>query len=121
MALYHSSIFLPKRILGLVPQGTKSILYSQHAKKAMSDDRYGIIPEFPYLDFSRGKVIEVEHYNQSGVQKIILRMPLDNQRDCVYALIPTGDKRVWYCKTAWINESNDKHGTLDPTPYAKAV
>lgn len=119
--LYHRDVFLPKRILGILPQGTKSILYSQHAKKAMSDDRYGTIPEFTYLDFSRGKIIEVEHYERTGIAKIVLRFPLDNQRDSVYALIPTGDKRVWFCKTCWINEANDGHKTLDPTPYAKAV
>ncbi len=119
--LYHASVFLPKRIRGLLPQGVKSILYSEHAKRSMSDDRYGIIPEFPYLDFSRGKIIEVEHYASRGVQKIILRFPLDNKRDGVYALIPTGDKRVWFCKTCWINECADAHKTLDTTPYAKAV
>lgn len=92
-----------------------AVEYTQHAKRAAADDRYGAIPLRNVLDMRAAKVIEIERIGERTV-KVVVRMPLDNQRDICYAIALGGIPTV---KTVWINLKSDVHRTIDLSRYVK--
>ena len=119
MPVYHVDVFLPKRVRGLVPKGVKQITYAKHALDAAKNDRFGEVTKLPNsLDFSQSPLIEVLTSGKKA-DKIVIRTPIDDERDLCLALIPTCDSKIWFAKTVWVNLRSDKHSTLRSNEYAK--
>ena len=111
MALYHHEVYIPTNIK--LPTGAYSLTYSQHARQAARSDRYGHIPLPAYIDTSKAMLIEVEIEN-GKILKILYRSQLNDKLDVCIVVIPGR----WFVKTLWINESSDKHFTLNRNKYA---
>lgn len=110
MDLYHTDIRLPANFVA--PAQTVTVDYSDHARKAAHNDRYGFM-DLPYtLPLRSGKVIEVGMEN-GRVAKILFRFQYDNDLDMCIVLIPGR----WFAKTVWFNERTDSHKTLDRSKY----
>jgi hypothetical protein len=132
--LYHSDIFLPRRITKLCPTGIIRLTYSDHAINASNTDRYGKINLPNILPITLCEIIEVESREvkrESGdftkIVKIVCRLPdltyprwvKTTEFDLCFVIVPV-QKDIWHVKTVWINERNDTHKTLNPTPYVPA-
>lgn len=116
MKLYHTDVFMPRRIWSQAI-GEVQIEYSHHARQAMQDDRYGDIPSRTSLTIQRDNIIEVE-MDGTCVNKLVVRHAIDYDRDMVTVLLKKF-KQPWLVKTVWINLASDKHKTLNTTPYQK--
>lgn len=112
--LYHSEIGLPEGFEK--PMERIVINYGTHARKEAFQDRYGRVRLPKTLRLARMRVIEVGMID-GRVSKILFRGRLDDHRDLCIVLIPGIDNWPWFCKTVWINLSNDNHRTLDTTRY----
>ena len=115
--LYHKEIGLPA--CAEVPWCSSEIelIYSEHAKQAADDDRYGSVPRLDIAEFARHEVIEVQVENGQPV-KAVLRIPCDNRPglDMVLVILrPEAGKAL--VKTVWFNEVSDKHHTLNRSLY----
>jgi len=108
--LYHKNIFLPN--VEIAPLSLLS--YSKHAKESSRNDRYGTIPLPAYVR-KDAELIEVEVENNKVV-KAVYRQPLRSMpnHDICIVVIPNES----FVKTVWINESTDKHTTLNKDKYA---
>lgn len=111
MELFHSDIRLPDGFVA--PRGRVSLRWTRHADQARVSDRYGDIPKFSTATLDNLNVIEVGVEN-GRVVKILFRGRMSADLDVCMVLIPG---TVWTVKTVWINERNDKHGTLDRSKY----
>lgn len=111
MDLYHAEIGLPKNFR--IPTARVELVWTRHADKARTDDRYGVIPRVATLPLKAFKVIEVG-MEAGKVAKVVVRGHLDAERDVIFVLIP-GKK--WVVKTVWFNLRTDVHTTLDRSRY----
>lgn len=111
--LYHVEIGLPASFVA--PTGVIHPVYSRHAQRAASDDRYGNIDLPEMLPLHLGRVVEVGYIN-GRCSKILFRFRYDDSLDMCVVLIPG----TWFVKTVWFNERGDLHGTLDRTRYQVA-
>ena len=112
MKLYHSKLGLPKGIrtnLGIV-----TLNYSQHARTAATNDRYGSIELPSQIDTTNAQVIEVECSDMGTVTKIVYRVHYFLDLDLVVVLIP----QTRLVKTVWLNLKSDNHSSLDVSKYA---
>lgn len=113
MDLYHGDIGLPPGFK--LPARRVDLFWTNHAKQACKNDRYGDIPEFASIPLQVFKTVEVGV--QAGrVVKVVVRGHYTPTLDVVLVLIPNLDK-PWTVKTVWINQRNDSHKTLDRTKY----
>jgi hypothetical protein len=111
--LYHYQIYIPSSLK--VHYGTLTNLkYSDHAKIAALDDRYGtmILPNSVNTDTAQ--VIEVETEN-GIVVKILYRVKYSDTLDMCAAI----KVREGFVKTVWFNKANDLHKTLDRSKYQR--
>lgn len=109
--LYHCDVYLPAGLKAPVYEG--ELHYTEHAKRAAQDDRYGTIPLPKFFAAEGAQLIEVE--TQAGFPvKQLWRRKLDKDNDLVMAI--TKDGRV---KTVWLNRSDDKHRTLQVDKYQR--
>lgn len=107
--LYHCDLGFPK---GLKTRfGVIEITYTNHAKKAAEDDRYGKIVLPSTINTTTSKAIEVEIQNRV-VTKIVYRMKYNNDLDMILVL-----SRDLSVRTVWFNKRGDKHMTLDKSKY----
>lgn len=113
MKLYHADIRLPEGFV--LPARTIKLEWTRHALRALTTDRYGLIPKFDHVDLTTKSVVEVGLEGRL-VRKVVIRGDLDGVHDIVYVLIPQG-LNPWVVKTVWINERNDSHKTLDRSKY----
>jgi hypothetical protein len=112
--LYHTEVYLPEKIKEQLPKEKISLRYSNHAKRACRNDRYGNIPEMKAVYPKYAKVIEVETEAGQPI-KSVYRLPFNQDLDiCLVVLIETG-----LVKTVWLNSKDDSHKTLDTNKYAK--
>jgi hypothetical protein len=111
--LYHYQLGFP--IAVNLPKRLK-VRYSQHALRAMKDDRYGLVQLSEVLDLSAAKVIELELDANEAPIKIVIRLPLDAERDACLAIAVQGTLMV---KTVWVNLRSDAHKTLNLSRYSK--
>lgn len=112
--LFHADLGFPSAFNP--PTGTRALQYTQHAQNAALDDRYGDIQLPSEINLDEMKLIEVG-VTDGQVSKFLYRGKLDNWRDICIVAIPRPRGQKWIVKTVWINESNDRHRTLDPTKY----
>lgn len=115
--LYHKDVNLPKRIRGLVPTGTKTLLYSKHAQKEFAD-KYGEIQPPANMCFADAVIVEVTEFG-GKIDKLVLRKKHDEETDLVLVLLPCQTKDKWFVKTCWLNVKTDDHSTLDKNRFAK--
>jgi hypothetical protein len=111
------------RQLGPLPgrghwHGSIELVYSEHAIKAASEDRYGPLPRFGCVEFDAAlDVVEVTMENGEPV-KAVLRIPVDDRLDVVYVLLRPEAGRA-LVKTMWGNLGSDAHSTLDKSKYVR--
>lgn len=110
--LYHKNIGFPKS-LNLLDLYNLNVQYSNHAKTASNDDRYGAIEVKKSVSFSKQEIVEVETHDNKRASKIVVRIPYSSECDLVMA-IQMDDTLV---KTVWLNKKTDAHRTLDRTKY----
>ena len=111
-SLYHTEIGFPSNIE--LPKGIFNLTYSNHAKRASSDDRYGHMSLPTTLDIEEAKLIEIEIDNDEVI-KGVYRTRYDDTLDLIIVLIPQKS----FVKTVWFNRSDDKHSTLQHWRYSK--
>ena len=111
MNLYHTDLGLPKGFA--LPDTRVPLMWTEHAKKARTSDRYGVIPMVETLPLASFSVIEVAMTGKR-VEKVVVRGSFTKDLDAVFVLIPG---EVWKVKTVWINKKNDTHKTLDRSKY----
>jgi len=109
--LYHYQVYMPKLklpdIMNLSP--------SNHAIEASHTDRYGFI-ELPKTIKGRDcKLIELETVNNVPT-KLVVRLSYSSRLDLVLVLRHGG-----LIVTCWLNEKDDRHGTLDRSRYDKCA
>lgn len=109
--LFHRDIGFPKNITMLT--GILRLSYSNHAKRAAHDDRYGIMELPETLDVTNGTPVEIEVQN-GVVVKAVYRAQYDHELDMVIVVQPDG-----FVRTVWFNMRSDKHATLDHSKYSK--
>lgn len=119
--LYHIKLGLPKTLK--LPTNRKPIKFTNHAKEAARNDRYGnftsYLPLHTSFDPACAEIVEVETFDGITPTKMIYRVPLapNSKNDLVLALVPYSDYYV--AKTVWLNETADRHVTLNVKRYAK--
>lgn len=113
--LYHSSIFMPRRISKSLPNNLRVLVYSNHAIRESKNDRYGSFKLPETIIFTDCELIEAEVYNNQ-IEKIVIRYNLDENRSLCMAIKPKEN----FVKTVWINLNSDQHNTLDRNRYVKS-
>ena len=112
MPLYHKDIGFPASIEFAPLFGLKP---SHHALGEANKDRYGII-KLPVHFLPRiAVIIEIELTETGDLIKILARQEHDSNHDVVFAINPV----TKVIKTAWLQEKNDNHRTLDKSKYDK--
>lgn len=114
--LYHTQLGVPQQVKEQLPFGTFRLTYTNHAKKAAAEDRYGIAYALPsQLNTGKARLIEVE-VNNGKIEKLLYRMVISISVHLCVAVIPDG--RNWLVKTVWGQAANDNHKTLNVERYA---
>lgn len=111
--LYHAEVGLPERYRH--PACRVVLQYSLHALREARRDRYGMLDLPDYVNLANYETVEVE-ITRERVSKIVVRGPMDDERDLVLVIIPKAGK-PWFVKTVWVNLKSDSHKTLDRSRY----
>jgi len=112
--LFHKQIYLPPEAKALIGRNL-NLSYSHHAKLACVNDRYGIISKPPFqIGINLDNLIEVETEN-SVIVKVVVRQKYDSKFDIALAISIEGKNST--VKSVWLNDSSDKHFTLDRSKY----
>lgn len=139
--LFHSEVFMPKNLIELVRKINKrvdNVRFSYHLKSQSRDNEdkkhamnLGTLDNV--IKSSKNEEInpfEIELFHAEEhrwrVTKYVFRHSYDETRDVVIVLAPTidGGKCDWknvVVKTAWLNNKDDVHATLDEKRYAKEL
>lgn len=113
--LYHADIFIPEWFT--MPTERVRLEWSQHARKAAWEERYGRIPTFQTIPLSQFSLIELG-VRDGAVSKIVVRGHYDSARDVIFVLCP--EDTHYFVKTVWMNLRSDEHKSLDRSRYAVA-
>lgn len=111
MKTYHYTIGFPTFE---IPAGRLELKYTRHAQLAAESDRYGTFKLPMFADLRELRIVEVTIRDDGTVDKYVARGPIDSWRDLTIVVTPDG-----WVKTCWLNESNDKHTTLNVNRYAR--
>lgn len=130
--LYHEMVYIPNEILlesMKLKRDLVKFAYSHHFQYQMEDenDYKHYIKDKTLLEFALAKLttslfkpfeIETEFdiRGKERVCKIVVRVPFDDKRDITFAIIPRGNGEG-FVKTAWLNNREDIHFTLDKSKY----
>lgn len=119
--LYHKEIGFPSDIH--IPTGHMDVSYSRHALDEANSDKYGGIDLPDTINFQLSNVIEIEVDSvktdfaiHNRIIKMVVRVPYDEEKDLVLALIPSGADNA-IVKTVWFNTKGDVHRTLNRSRY----
>lgn len=118
--LYHKEIGLLPWMVEPWCSRDLELVYSEHAKQAADNDRYGSVPRLDIAAFAQHEVIEVEFQDGDPV-KAVLRIPCDNRPglDMILVLLAPELSGKALVKTVWFNLHSDKHATLRRHLYQK--
>jgi hypothetical protein len=95
------------------------MVYSQHAIRAATSDRYGHIPLYREYQIEPGDVVEVTVENGVPV-KAVVRVPLSQMLDVVLVLNrPERFDDKTFVRTVWLNLSEDNHTSLRRDKYVR--
>lgn len=106
---YHSLIGFPAHYVR--PVGIVNLIHTRHA---ISRSRVKGFELPDKVNLNHGKIIEISMRGQRLVQ-IVIRMHYSVTHDIVLVIAFDGPKRL--LKTAWLNEKNDEHRTLNHAIY----
>lgn len=108
--LYHYQVGMP-----ISPaQKLIKLVYSEHAKHQMIDDRYGVIVPPVAVDLSKCKIIEMEVEDNQPI-KLVVRTRYNNKLDlCIVVNTKDG-----FVRTVWFNQASDRHNSLDRSKYVR--
>lgn len=113
--LYHRDVYLPPvRLPAII-----NLDYGYHSlERALV--KYNIsASQLPSsLENPQDSIIEME-MEVGLLEKIVCRIPFDNDRDLVLAIQP--GRPNWFVRTVWLNRRADKHSTLNTSRYAGAT
>lgn len=114
--LYHRDVWMPRKIRGLIPMGSKNLKYTLHAGRELNSE--GIYHPPMAVSLDEAEVVEVS-VNFGKVDKLVVRTPSKEVVDAhlVLAIIPTEVKNTWVVKTGWLNKITDTHKTLNVSAY----
>lgn len=131
--LYHVEVYMPKGLMEYTKRVKAQIVnyeYSKHLRNQMKD-------EFDYKHYIENKTVflnalkkisldeylpfEIESYfnrekHRFGISKYVVRVPYDETRDITIVVSPRG-RYKGFIKTAWLNNKEDVHKTLDESKY----
>lgn len=110
--IYHKDIGFPSMFRR--PVGSFVLILSKHALARAVEKGFDIPDRINMRDF---RVIEIET-SVKRVEKIVMRGGYDDNRDIVLVVIPQRNGS-FYVKTAWLNNKNDLHFTLDVSKYER--
>ena len=110
--LYHKDVYLPKGLA--LPTAPFGLWWSGHARRACLNDRYGVIEPPTGIDPRSAQVIEVETDSAGRAVKVVYRQPYRAGLSLCIVVLLDG----YVVKTAWLNQANDRHSTLDTRRYA---
>jgi hypothetical protein len=120
--LFNVDVYWPEEVALLVDyvvrRGAHYCTYSNHAKREAEHDRYGRVSLPAYLDLRDMTPIEAEVTN-GKLTKFLVRASIGRDHDLVLVLVPQGHQKL-FCRTVWINRTDDKHKTLDKSKYVQA-
>lgn len=115
MPLFHVDLGFPRNVIW--PEGTYDLHYGNHARQAARADRYGDVTDLlpDELNTRQAKVVEAEIVGRRVI-KIVYRIRLDSTRDL--CLVVNSHQNPFFVRTVWVNESTDRHRSLDKTRYS---
>ena len=139
--LFHSEVFMPDHLIELVRKINSridNVRFSYHLKSQSrdNDDKKHAMSLFVLDNVIKSSKdeeinpfeIELFHVEEKRwrVTKYVFRHSYDETRDVVIVIAPTinGDHCDWknvVVKTAWLNNKDDVHATLDEKRYAKEL
>lgn len=110
--MFHKDVFIPD--FAKAPLFEGAITYSRHAQNVSSGTEGVDAIELPKVFNAKdATLVEVEVNPATGeVEKQVWRMPLDDQNDLCFPMLPSG-----LIKTVWLNARTDTHSTLRRTRY----
>lgn len=114
--LYHKEVFLPGELIERV-SGKYNLRFGKHAKEACQTDRYGFIYPPLKVFVNKDNILEIQTTNNI-IDKIVIREPYQSSLDLTLVFIP--EFGAGFVKTLWLNDKNDKHQSLDASPYQKS-
>ena len=109
--IYHKEIGFPRCYRR--PVGKYATALSRHARTREVEKGFRV-PAI--VDLSKFDVIEIEMSN-GIVTKMVIRGEYSDWYDIVLVVIPRS--HGLFVKTAWLNEWDDNHSTLDASKYAR--
>jgi hypothetical protein len=112
---YHYQVGFPTNLRK--PSGCVELVYTDHARRAARNDRYGRIEALPRkLRLSRVQLIEAEALADGTLVKGLYRMGYDDNYWLLLAIAFCEDGAV--VKTVWKNQRADQHATLQRELYS---
>lgn len=117
--LYHYKVHMPKRVRGLFPKdGRKSLRLGFHVRERIAEKKLALPNSVNLAEFA---IVELEVSGPNWTKAVIREAQSDlNGRSLVLVVMKTDVREEYFVKSAWYNDSNDNHITLDSTPYEKA-
>jgi hypothetical protein len=112
---YHKDVYLPKN-LEFPPSELKlPLTWTGHALDELRNEaeRYGVIKPLPWLRPADAEIIEAVA-EDTEVKRVVYRLPLAGY-DLILVVTPERGQNI--VRTAWANDKNDLHRTLDVTKY----
>ena len=114
--LYHTDIFVPSNIRAQVRRtGKVAPIYSPHAID-QSVERKVVLPSV--IDFTKCEPFEIETKRDGTIIKVGYRTRYQHapKSDLIVIIHPSNN----FVRTAWVNQIDDQHATLDVSIYEKA-
>lgn len=118
MFIYHKEIGFPKSLLMPI-EIVVALRYTNHAKERIERNNYKLIVIPHFVKVTSDNIIEGYTTDTINLEKIIVRIPYDRNRDIVLVLQPEFDKFKAKVITFWLNHKSDNHPSLDKTKYTK--
>lgn len=116
MKTYHKDIYIPVEPLTKVCNRRFDLVYSNHAKQACLNDRYGLIKPVLNLIIIQKYIIELTLNDYNNVDKLLIRMKHNESNDTCLILLPDDTQAI--VKTIWLCKATDTHSTLNKTQFA---
>ncbi len=115
--IYHTDIYVPQKVRAQVrTTGKVAPIYSQHAID-QSNKRQVVLPNV--IDYTKCEPFEIETKKDGTIIKVGYRTRYQPTRqstkplDLILIIHPHDN----YVRTAWVNQADDQHASLDRSIY----
>lgn len=129
--LYHKDVFMPNGLSDKALQYTHSFFrLSNHLLEHFNspDIKHFITEKDLYnsmkkVETEEFKPFEIETDMKGRVTKFVVRVPYNDKTDIsiVYGVRNKNDEEFHMIRTAWLNDANDTHTTLDASKYLQKM